>query len=96
VVLTAFVLLRGRFPGFGGFVYPAIAPIFFPWYLAWALPYALAARRGALATALALPVLGVLGDGLYGFHGFTLLIPLAALAWVVWSALPRPTLRAVR
>jgi len=96
VVLTAFVLLRGRFPGFGGFVYPAIAPIFFPWYLAWALPYALAARRGALATALALPVLGVLGDGLYGFHGFTLVIPLAALAWVVWSALPRPTLRAVR
>jgi hypothetical protein len=86
--IVAFVVFRRRFPSFGGFVFPAIAPTFYPWYLLWALPYALAARRFALPTLVALPLLGTLADGIYGYHGFSLLVPAAALGWVVWSAAP--------
>jgi len=84
--IVAFVLFRRRFPSFGGFVFPAIAPTFYPWYLLWALPYALAAGRFALPTLVALPLLSTLGDGIYGYHGFSVLIPVAALGWVLWSA----------
>jgi hypothetical protein len=84
--ITAIIMLRGRFPAFGGFVYPAIAPIFYPWYLLWAVCYSLAARRAMLLTLLALPLVGVLADGVYTFHGFTLLVPLAALAWIARAA----------
>jgi hypothetical protein len=89
VGLTLYVLLRSRFPAFGGFVFPAVAPVCFPWYLPWAIPYVLAARELVLPSLLALPVLGALADGIYGYHGFTLLVPLAALAWVVGLTLRR-------
>jgi hypothetical protein len=39
-----------------------------------------------LLTLLALPLVGVLADGVYTFHGFTLLVPLAALAWIARAA----------
>lgn len=68
VAVTAFVLLRGRYPAFAGWLYPALAPVLFPWYLVWALPYALAARAGALLTLLALPLAGVLVDTIYDLH----------------------------
>jgi hypothetical protein len=42
-----------------------------------------------LVTLFALPLLDVLADGVYTFHGFTLLVPLAALAWVAWSAISK-------
>jgi H+/gluconate symporter-like permease len=58
-------VLRGVYPPFAGWLYPALAPILFPWYMVWAVPYALAARSGALLTLLALPVLATLVDTTY-------------------------------
>jgi hypothetical protein len=66
--VTAYVVLRGVYPPFAGWLYPALAPILFPWYLVWAVPYALAARSGALLTLLALPVLATLVDTIYDLH----------------------------
>jgi hypothetical protein len=83
--VTAFVVLRDRFPAFGGLLSPAIAPNFYPWYLVWAVPYALATRATALPTLLAFPLLATLADGTYGFHAFTYLVPLAALCWIAWA-----------
>jgi hypothetical protein len=68
VFVTAYVLLKGRYPAFGGWLYPALAPILFPWYLVWAVPYALAARAGALLTLLALPLVATLVDTIYDLH----------------------------
>jgi hypothetical protein len=65
VCITVYVVLRGVYPPFAGWLYPALAPILFPWYMVWAVPYALAARSGALLTLLALPVLATLVDTTY-------------------------------
>jgi hypothetical protein len=83
--VTAWVVLRGRFPAFGGWLYPALAPVLFPWYLVWAVPYALAARQGVLATLIALPVLAVLSDTIYALDAFALLLPATAIAVLVLS-----------
>jgi hypothetical protein len=87
---SAFVLLRGRFPAFAGWLYPALAPLLFPWYLIWAVPYALAARAGALATLLALPLLATLSDTIYGLDELALALPAAALALLVVAARGTP------
>jgi hypothetical protein len=87
---TLFVLLRGRYPSFAGWLYPALAPVLFPWYLIWAVPYALAAEAGALTTLLVLPVLGTLCDTIYGLDAFALALPVAALAALVVAMRANP------
>jgi hypothetical protein len=93
LAVTLFVVLRGRFPAFAGWLYTALAPVLFPWYLAWAFWYALAAQRAALVTVLALPLLATLSDGIYGFETLAYALPAAAFAGLVYAlraATPRP------
>jgi hypothetical protein len=93
LAVTAFILLRGKFPAFAGWLYTALAPVLFPWYLIWAFWYALAARGAALATVLALPLLATLSDGIYGLDVLAYALPLAAFAWLVLAMRAAPPRR---
>jgi hypothetical protein len=94
LAVTAFILLRGRFPVFAGWLYTGLAPVLFPWYLAWAVVYALASRTLLVGTLLALPVLATLSDGIYHFETVALVVPVAALAWIARGLRAEPRIAA--
>jgi hypothetical protein len=88
LTVTGVALLRGRFLAFGGWLYPALAPVLFPWYFVWALPYACAAGTGISATLLALPLVATLADTIYALDAVALVVPFAALALLVLALRP--------
>jgi hypothetical protein len=88
LTVTGMALARGRFLAFGGWLYPALAPVLFPWYFVWALPYAFAAGTGLTATLLALPLVATLGDTIYALDAVALVVPFGALALLVLALRP--------